>query len=184
MKADSAYGLSGISEGDERTVRTVNARSCSNMSIIFAVSNVHGLLRHEIREGGYRSEHFNSFLASCSEQATGRQVVFICDNAPSHGRAHDVVLQESHSVRYQPPYSPFFNLCEGCFSVWKAAVKRLTAEVRDQLLQQTHQMRMATMVQLAEQAVSDITIGKVRNFHNHILSVLLACLLGDEVNVH
>ena len=40
-------------------IRVVNARNSGHMSLIFAVSQTHGLLRHEFIEGGVKSARFN-----------------------------------------------------------------------------------------------------------------------------
>ena len=139
----------GRSLRGERAVRVVDGRGGGHVSVIFAVSHTTGLVHHEFVNGGFRSQHFKAFLESCSNILAGRNIMFIFDNAPSHGHAHEATLQMGHQFMFQPPYSPFLNLCEGCFSVWKSAFKRSMAEVRDQLLTQQHANRVATMMQLA-----------------------------------
>ena len=108
----------------QRVIRQVNARDSNHTSVIFAVSNIHGIIHHAFKEGGYRTTDFKEFLERSSQMAADRAVVFIFDNAPSHGGARSATLQQHHSFRFQPPYSPFFNLCEGSFSIWKAAFKQ------------------------------------------------------------
>ena len=172
----------GRSVRGTRSFRQVDARGSPHMSIIFAVSSTHGLVRHDLREGGYRSQDFNAFLTSCSQQLD-RNVVFIFDNAPSHLRAHESQLRENHSLRNQPPHSPFFNICEGAFSVWKASLKRMMAEVRDQLLDQPHQQRLATMAQLAEQSTTAVTVEMAHNLYHRVLSVLPSCIREEDINI-
>lgn len=152
------------------------------MSIIFAVSSTHGLVQHDLREGGYRRQDFDAFLTTCS-QRVNRNVVFIFDNAPSHLRAQECQLRENHSFRRQPPHSPFFYICEGAFSVWKASLKRMMAEVQDQLLEQPHQQRMATMAQLAEQCTTAVTVEMAHNPYHRVLSVLPSCIREEDINV-
>lgn len=172
----------GRSVRGARSFRQVDARGSPHMSIIFAVSSTHGLVRHDLREGGYRSQDFNVFLTSCSQQLD-RNVVFIFDNAPSHLRAHDSHLRENHTLRNQPPHLPFFNICEGAFSVWKASLKRMMAEVRDQLLDQPHQQRLATMAQLAEQSTTAVTVEVAHNLYHRVLSLLPSCIREEDINV-
>ena len=172
----------GRSVRGARAFRQIDARGSPHMSIIFAVSSTHGLVRHDMREGGYRSQHFNAFLTSCSQQLD-RNVVFIYDNAPSHLRAHEAHLRENHLLRNQPPHSPFFNICEGAFSVWKASLKRMMAEVRDQLLDQPHQQRMATMAQLADQSTAAVTVEIAHNLYDRILNVLPTCIREEDIHV-
>ena len=90
--------------------RVVNARQSKQMSTIFAVSNEHGLVHHAFKEGGFNAEAFKEYLEQCSLQLN-RPVVFIFDNAPSHNSAVAAHLQVGHSYRFQPPYSPFMNIC-------------------------------------------------------------------------
>lgn len=162
--------------------RTVNSRQSGHMSVIFAVSNERGLVHHSFKEGGFRGTQFKEFIEECSLQFSNIPVAFIFDNAPSHNSASTASLQLSHSYRFQPPYSPFLNICEGAFSVWKAAFKRLMAEIRYDLLQQEHQQRLASMMQMAEQSVSSVTITKVRQLYQHSLTLLPACLAEDDIN--
>lgn len=171
----------GRSSRGQRAVRVVNARGSGHMSVIFAVSNVTGLVNHEFVEGGFRSDRFNVFLETCSNILANRNVVFIFDNASSHNRAYEANLQAGHGYMFQPPYFPFLNICEGCFSIWKTTLKRSMAEVREQLLTEQHPNRVATMMQLAEQAISSVTLPKVSNLVSYMLSVLPRCILEEDI---
>ena len=151
----------GRSARGQPVFRIVNARQSKHMSTIFAVSSERGLLHHAFKEGGYNGAAFKEFLEECSRLLVNHEVVFIFDNAPSHNSAATAHLQPNHSYRFQPPYSPFLNICEGSFSIWKAAFKRFMADVRHHLLLQAHQERLATMMQLAEQAIADVTREKI-----------------------
>ncbi|KAH7968974.1 hypothetical protein HPB52_013285 [Rhipicephalus sanguineus] len=82
---------------------------------------------------------FNDFLAEVSrkvsQQEPGIQAVFLFDNAPAHRRAEQAVLAASdHTVKWLPPYSPFFNPIEELFSKFKADVKGFLSLRRDDLL--------------------------------------------------
>ncbi|KAH7967692.1 hypothetical protein HPB52_001652 [Rhipicephalus sanguineus] len=82
---------------------------------------------------------FNDFLAEVSrkvsQQEPGIQAVFLFDTAPAHRRAEQAVLAASdHTVKWLPPYSPFFNPIEELFSKFKAGVKGFLSERRDDLL--------------------------------------------------
>lgn len=161
--------------------RVVNARQSSHVSTIFAVSNERGLIHHAFK-GGYRSADFKQFLEECSERFQDMPLIFIFDNAPCHNVAATVQLKVGHSYHFKPAYSPFLNICEGSFSLWKAEFKRLMAETRDDLLQQQQQQRVASMMQLAEQAIAAITIEKVHNIYQHMLTLLPACMAGEDIN--
>lgn len=172
----------GRSTRGQRAARIVNARQSRHMSVIFAVSNQNGLLKHSFKEGGYRHNDFNAFLEECSNAMQDRSVVFIFDNAPSHSRVADAQLRLGHTAMHQPAYSPFLNLCEPAFSVWKSSFKRSMAEVRHQILEEDQQRRIATMMQIAEQSISAVTTEKVRNMDHHLLQILPQCM--DLQNIY
>lgn len=165
-------------------IRYVNARDSQHMSVIFAVSNTRGLVHHSFKEGGYRTTDFVQFLEQTSHLVTDRTVVFIFDNAPSHAGARNASLQPNHSYRFQPPYSPFFNLCEGSFSIWKAAFKREMAQVRDHILEEPHDHRLVTMMQLAEQSIASVTPEKVSHLNTRLLAILPSCLTEQNIDAY
>ena len=109
--------------------------------------------------------------------------VHACDNAPSHNRAQEANLRPTHRVMFQPSYSPLFNLCEGGFSIWKAAFKRSMAEVWDQLLGEDHPQSTATMMQVAEQSIGALTLSKIKQLHAHMFAILPSCIREEDINV-
>ena len=137
---------------------------------------------HAFKEGGYNAVAFREFLEECSRLLVNHEVVFIFDNAPSHNSAATAHLQPNRSYRFEPPYSPFLNICEGSFSIWKASFKRHMAEVCHHLLLQGHQERLATMMQLAEQAIADVTHEKTRRLYQHTLTLIPACLAKEDIH--
>ncbi|GFN74868.1 Dde superfamily endonuclease [Plakobranchus ocellatus] len=76
--------------------------------------------------------------------------------------AVNLPLPQNFSVRYLPPYSPFLNICENAIALWKGNIKDSLAEVRDQLLREDHQQRMATLGQLAEQGTAVVTLHRMQ----------------------
>ena len=159
---ESGYNLwisrtRGRAPRGQRCVRVVGARAGPNFTLVIAVSNTRGLLHSETVQGGFNSERFNTFLTRASEAAGMQRATFIFDNAPCHRRAREANLFALHQFRFLPPYSPFLNLAENAFSAWKAAVKRNMEEVRDEMLQQRHQQRLATLAQISAQNLTAIT---------------------------
>ena len=95
--------------------------------MIFAVSNERRLIHHSFKEGGYRAGDFKQLLEECSELRQDTPLIFIFDNAPSDNSAATTQLKVGHSYRFQPAYYsslPFLNICEGTFSLLKAAFKK------------------------------------------------------------
>lgn len=172
----------GRSRRGQRAVRVVGHRRGNNLSIIFAVSNVRGLLHHDIIEGGMNAERFVSFLQHISNNVEFQgQSVCIFDNAPAHRRAAAANIQENLSVKWLPPYSPFLNIVENVISIWKAKLRVLLAEVKEAMLIMPYAEKVALLLHLAEQAVDVITPQKVLDFHRHMHQFLPLCILENDI---
>ncbi|GFR70623.1 insertion element IS630 uncharacterized 39 kDa protein [Elysia marginata] len=118
-----------------------------------------GLVHHELHRGGMTAERFNQFLHDTSLQCNpGQEVCFIFDNARLHGRAAEAHFPTQFEMQYVPPSSPFLNICENAFALWKQALKTRLAEVCHDLLDQPFNERMATLAKLAEQETRIITL--------------------------
>ncbi|GFR68304.1 integrase core domain [Elysia marginata] len=117
----------------------------------FAVNVMNGLVHHELHQGGMTAERFNQFFHDTSLQCNpGQEVCFIFDNARAHGCAAETHLPAEFEMQYLPvpPSSPFLNIWENAFALWKQALKTRLAEVRRYLLDQPFNERMATLAQL------------------------------------
>ncbi|GFO48713.1 replication protein a 70 kda DNA-binding subunit [Plakobranchus ocellatus] len=148
----------GRARQGDRAVRIVQGRRGQNLTMTFAVNVLNGLVYHELHQGGMTAERFNQFLLETSLQCNpGQEVCFIFDNARAHGRAAEANLPSQFEIQYLPPYSPFLNICENAFALWKQALKTRLAEVRHDLLDQPFNERMATLAQLAEQETAVVT---------------------------
>ena len=71
--------------------------------------------------------------------------------------ARNITLSNNHMVKFLPPYSPFLNIAENAFNLWKGQIKQRLAEVRYHLLTLEHGERIAVLAQLAEQRVASVT---------------------------
>ena len=70
--------------------------------------------------------------------------------------AQSIVLL--YNSRILPAYSPFLNIAENCFGVWKVGFKRQLAKVHPQLQQQTDAQWQATLIQIGAQNLEAITV--------------------------
>ena len=63
--------------------------------------------------------------------------LFIMVNATIHHHAgvRDVVGSTRHEIKYLPPYSPFLNPIQECFSKWKGFVIALNVWNEEELLE-------------------------------------------------
>lgn len=112
----------GRARRGERVNRMVAGQRGNNVTLIAAVSNVAGMFYHEIHVTSVTKEIFGNFMTSLCAVLGPEEAVFFMDNAPCHADVDEEF--EGHHVRKIPPYSPFLNPIENCFSSLKANVKR------------------------------------------------------------
>ena len=169
-----------------RAVCVVPARRGRNFTVIFGVGHTRGLLFPEIFEGGMTKERFHLILQTISQDNEG-PLAFICDNASSHSGANlrrdegGPNLRPEHQCIHLPPYSPFLNIVENVISAFKWSLKNNLEEVRNQLLNQQHETRLATITQLAEQAAQVITPAKAASWFTHSQRYIPACLQRTDI---
>ena len=127
----------GRAHRGQRAVRIVCNQRGANCTLILAVS-ARGIVYADLFQGG-TIDRSNTWLEAASRAAGEGRTVFILDNAPCHRRANLANINPQHFIKSLPPYSPFLNIAENAFSVWKA-------EVRTQLHDQTVPQQQATLV--------------------------------------
>lgn len=114
-----------------RAVRTVCGSKGANTSVIAAISDQYadGVLYYEIVQGGVNREKFEDFMQSlCTILGEDEEIKIVMDNAPCHRNIERLEsLTMNQEVVKLPPWSPFLNPIENCFSVMKAAAKQQLA---------------------------------------------------------
>ena len=134
-----------------------------------------------MNRGDTTIQNFNTFLAAASQAAGNERAAFIMDNAPCHRRAAEANLNEHHIVRHLPAHSPFLNIVENAISVWKAALKQRLEDVRDQMLDQTHGQRLATLTQLAVQSLDAITPELSAAWWRRVRTLIPMCIMLEDI---
>ena len=109
-----------------------------NISVCAALT-ANGPVAYEVRPSAYNANAFASFIESLIEKLNASdsgRCVFIMDNATIHRNSNvkSVIESSGHQIKYLPPYSPFLNPIEECFSKWKGYVKALNVLSEDELL--------------------------------------------------
>jgi len=170
----------GRAHRGERAVRVVNGQRGQNFTLILAVST-EGVRHIDFYEGEVTADRFNTWLEAASIAAGEGRKVFIMDNAPCHRRADQANLLEGHSIRKLPAYSPFLNIAENAFSMWKAGFKREMAEVREDFHQQPAAERSATMLQLAQQNLASITANKIARSTRKMAGVMPRLIHREDI---
>ena len=102
---------------------------------VFAAMNRYGMLKNEVFNKPITGEDFKTCLMSLYQHCDSlgiRTPVFIMDNARIHHyrSLQDTIGQMGICIEYLPPYSPFLNPIENCFSKWKNFVTR--GQARDE----------------------------------------------------
>ena len=149
-----------------------------------AVNSDTGLVHHALMDHGMRRDTFDHFLQDTAvliHSEPDRECVFIFDNAPAHRAAAEVQLPDGFSTMHLPAYSPFLNICENAFSVWKSEIKNTLAEIRPQLLTQDHQQSMADLAQLAVLGLTAVTAQKMTRAYQGMQAYLPACLNQEDI---
>lgn len=88
-----------------------------------AVSNTHGLIHTEFRDGGTFGAVFINFLEQVSVRLGDMPITFVLDNAPDHRGARNAVLHAQLALWFLSPYNPFLNIVENDLNAWKAVFK-------------------------------------------------------------
>jgi transposase len=93
-----------------------------NTSAVACVSDA-GLVRVDMKKGSYKTDTFCQFLGSLP---LAPDTVILLDNVKFHHSAAVLALaaDKGWTLLHVPPYSPWFNPIEGCFSVVKRAFRR------------------------------------------------------------
>ena len=175
----------GRARRGERAIRVVQGRRRNNFTVAFAVSSERGLVHHELTQGGMTGDRFQTFVANmCALYPLqhGEQCAIICDNAAAHRRAADMILPEGFQLTFLPPYSPFLNIVENAFSIWKAAVKRELSENRDNLNNEPgHDRRMMHLANIAEVCIQEVNVEAMANAFRHMQTYLPRCWSREDI---
>ena len=111
----------------ERAIRVVGGQRGGNITLVVAISDVAGLVYHEIHTHGVTKEVFTNFLTSLDVILGDEESILFMDNATCHRDAGQVVA--NGEVRYLLPHSPFPNPIEACFAVLKATLKHCINDI-------------------------------------------------------
>lgn len=100
-----------------------------NLNLVMAVTDRVGVLYYELHRGTMTKERFQHFLDNLGNvlRATGgamTDVVVVMDNASVHNGA----TCDDADIKYLPPYSPFLNPIENCFSTFKLKLREVLRE--------------------------------------------------------
>lgn len=113
----------------EQVHRTVRGQRGGNITLIAAISDQVGLVYHEIHTSTVNMDRFKNYFTSLNAVLGEEDCVIFMDNAPCLNNISDIFPERV--IRYLPPYSPFLNPVETCFSVIKAHLKNTLNSIVD-----------------------------------------------------
>ena len=182
-----AYGRAILGQ---RVNRVVRGQRGNNVTVIVAICDTVGVLYHEIHERGVNREVFYDFLTNLQVIIGEEDVVVVMDNAPCHRRM-DIEFPRL-AIKFLPPYSPFLNPIEECFSVFKAYLKhRLNdisagnlddrAAARREGLPQCQRRQQRLRAAVTDTLDPSLTREVVTANYRHSNSFLVACLQEQDI---
>ena len=184
----------GRAHKKQRVTFTVAQNKGTNLSVMAAVENGHGLLLEHHKSGSMTTDDFEVFLTTLGEaiREQGLQnVVLIYDNCRIHQES--VVQQMCWWVDCEyanlPPYSPMLNPIEECINDWKSQIKSLlSTSFQAQRLQvaslpfgQKTAERMKILEAALSLALPVVTPAKVQAHYQHTLSFIPQILAMNDV---
>lgn len=119
----------GRAERGQPAFRQLNFQRGKNLNLVMAVASGAGIVYYELQDHTMTSERFNYFLDNLQVvlnalDADNEHTTLVMDNAPVHRGA----ACGDTRPRFLPPYSPFLNPIENCFSVIKMKIRELLRE--------------------------------------------------------
>ena len=132
----------GWAKRGKRAVIRIHSTKAPNVNVLCAVSSyIRGCINFKCIRGSVTANVFADFLnttchtalESINNEPNPPLITMIIDNAPCHRRIEESLHSDfAGRVRILRlgPYSPQLNPIEGCFSAYKAEVKRLLSEQR------------------------------------------------------
>lgn len=158
-----------------------------NMSVLVAMSPVYCILMCYTRIQAFDGETFTAFLKALADKLRrdhpNHNFVFVLDNAKFHtcAEVQNVRPQLGFLLKYLPPYSPFLNPIEECFSKWKDIIKEdLAAHVPS--APESTQDKHRRMTVAAERAMNAITPSDCLGWNSHSKSFWADCRDGIPIN--
>ena len=180
----------------ERAIRTVCGSKGANTTVITAICDQHpdGVVYHEVVQGGVNRETFADFMQSlCAIIGPQEDVKIVMDNAPCHRNIEQLVsMTDNQEIKKLPPWSPFLNPIENCFSVMKASAKQQIALAQPRLNSREAAAaagcsmtawRNRLLHEIILASMDAITQEKVANEYQFANWFVPACAAGEDILV-
>ena len=166
----------------------------TNVSVMMAVCEEHGLLLARDREGSMTAEDFEVFLSILCDAIRDhgmRNVIIVYDNCSIHREdiANQMAWYGDWDYTNLPPYSPMLNPIEECIGDVKNRLKTLLSttfrqrglKVASLPFGQKTAQRLAILREALEQSLPVLTPEKVQSHYRHSLSFIPDILEKKDV---
>ena len=170
----------GRSIRGSRAVQAALINGCRKINIIAAVSPNYGWVYHETETDNVdaiRFEvYFKNLIIELKNKYPDQKFVFIMDNYSIH-RKHELLQlcqAANFLLLFLPPYSPYLNPIERCFSQIKANIKKYLQQ-KNQLLIDTIKLpfgrkgviRFQVLTEALDYAIQTVTNANIQNYLNY-----------------
>ena len=179
------YGRAPVGQ---RVNRIVGSQRGRNVTFLVTITPDVGVLHFECFARGVNHDDVTSFIRTLSVILDEVPATILMDNAPSHRHLQNP--SATHQVKFLPPYSPFLNPIENCFSVLKADAKQRLAHMQEIVdspaLARENGMglvewRTHCLIREVSRAMAAITPETVSAMYREADSFLFRCLNGDAI---
>lgn len=184
MDQKIVYGRARVGQ---RANRIVGGQRGGNVSLIAAISDIAGMFYHETHTGGVNREIMLHFITNVDIILGDFHPEIIMDNAPCHNGIQ--ALFPHRNMKYLPPYSPFLNPIEECFSVIKSRLKIMLNHDIENCNVGEARRRGMTLIALRENflrtnieaAVIVADPALCSTLYEHANSFLMKCLHNEDI---
>ena len=172
----------------ERVNRIVGGQRGRNVTFLVAVTPDVGVVHFESFQRGVNQDDVAEFVTTLSTLLGEEQATLLMDNAPSHRNLQPPAPH--HPVMFIPPYSPFLNPIENCFSVLKSSAKQRLALIQgivdDRALARENgmglmQWRNHVLIREVTAAMVSVTAQVVAANFRHAYGFLAQCLREEPI---
>ena len=136
------------------------------LTAVMAVSPTLGVVYGQSIIGSFDKVLFIKFIDRlCHTLGSSKSFMLIYDNAPIHKtpELENLINSYGHTMKRLPPYSPFLNPIEECFSLWKQGVRKRQTD-----------NNAALQIAMIE-ALGDLTPQHIMSYYKHAVSFYNDC---------
>lgn len=172
--AVSMRRFTGYAPVGQRAVKTVAAIRTVNYTV-FAAMTASSIIPFAIQNHAGNTQTFLSYiklLIAFFEEKQMDNMIFLMDNVKFH---HNPTIKQEieaagHTIHFIPPYSPFINPIENCFSQWKGKVRGANSTDEVELMRHI------------DEASEQISSENTRSYFNAMLLYIPRCLKREQID--